>query len=122
MLAWRTALAPRSADFLLTALPRSGAEALDKSGFPLVAHRMALVGRVFVEQDVDASGKVISAFVQRRALHAASLGKQEPVGLEHELDQATLDRVAAMVPKAPDPASLSNGVATRRVGIEWVVK
>ena len=82
---------------------------------------MALVGKVFVEQDIDASGKVISAFIQRRELHAASLGKQQAMGLEHELDQATLDRVAAMAPKAPDPASLSNGVATRRVGIEWTI-
>jgi hypothetical protein len=121
MLAWRSALAPRSADFLLTGQPRSGAEALDKSGFPLVAQRLALVGRVFVEQDIDASGKVISAFIQRRELHAASLDKQEPVGLEHELDLATLDRVAAMAPKAPDPATLRDGVATRRVGIEWVI-
>jgi hypothetical protein len=121
MLAWRSALAPRSVDFLLTALARSGAGALDKSGFPLVAHSLALVGRVFVEQDIDASGKVISAFIQRRELHAASLDKQEPVGLEHELDLATLDRVAAMAPKAPDPATLRDGVATRRVGIEWVI-
>jgi hypothetical protein len=121
MLAWRSALAPRSVDFLLTAQPRSGTEALDKNGFPLVAHSMALVGKVFVEQDIDASGKVISAFIQRRELHAASLGKQQAMGLEHELDQATLDRVAAMAPKAPDPASLSNGVATRRVGIEWAI-
>jgi hypothetical protein len=121
MLAWRSALAPRSADFLLTDQPRSGTEALDQSGFPLVARRLALVGRVFVEQDIDASGKVISAFIQRRELHAASLGKQQPVGLEHELDQATLDRVAEIAPKAPDPASLSNGVATRRVGIEWAI-
>jgi hypothetical protein len=121
MLAWRSALAPRSVDFLLTTQPRSGTAALDKNGFPLVAHNMALVGRVFVEQDIDASGKVISAFIQRRELHAASLGKQQAMGLEHELDLATLDRVAAMAPKAPDPASLSNGVATRRVGIEWAI-
>jgi hypothetical protein len=121
MLAWRSALAPRSADFLLVGQPRSGAEALDKSGFPLVAHSLALVGRVFVEQDIDASGKVISAFIQRRELHAASLGKQEPIGLEHELDRATLERVAAMALKAPDPATLRDGVATRRVGIEWAI-
>jgi hypothetical protein len=121
MLAWRTALSPRSVDFLPTTQPRSGAQALDKSGFPLVAHRLALVGRVFVEQDIDASGKVLHAFIQRRELHTASLGKQEAVGLEHELDQATLDRVAAMAPKAPDQATLRDGVATRRVGIEWVV-
>jgi hypothetical protein len=76
---------------------------------------------VFVEQDIDANGKVLSAFIQRRELHAASLGKQDPVGLEHELDLATLDRVAAMAPKAPDPATLRDGVATRRVGIEWAI-
>jgi outer membrane biosynthesis protein TonB len=121
MLAWRTALAPRSTDFLLTAQPRSGAEALDKKGFPLVAHSMALTGKVFVEQDIDASGKVLHAFVQRRELHSASLGKQVPLALEHELDQATLDRVGAQAPKAPDPATLRNGVATRRVGIEWTI-
>jgi hypothetical protein len=121
MLAWRSALAPRSVDFLLTTQPRNGAVALDKNGFPLVAHSMALVGRVFVEQDIDANGKVLSAFIQRRELHAASLGKQDPVGLEHELDLATLDRVAAMAPKAPDPATLRDGVATRRVGIEWAI-
>lgn len=121
MLAWRSALAPRSADFLLTAQPRSGTDALDKSGFPLVARRLALVGRVFVEQDIDATGKVLHAFVQRRELHAASLGQQAPLALEHELDQATLDRVAAMAPKAPDPATLRDGVATRRVGIEWAI-
>jgi hypothetical protein len=121
MLAWRTALAPRSADFLLVGQPRSGANALDQSGFPLVAHSLALVGRVFVEQDIDASGKVLHAFVQRRELRTASLGKQAPLALEHELDQATLNRVAAQAPKAPDPATLRDGIATRRVGIEWVV-
>jgi hypothetical protein len=122
MLAWRTALAPRSADFLLPGQARSGAEALDKGGFPLVAHSLALTGHVFVEQDIDAAGKVLHAFVQRRELRAASLGKQVPVALEHELDRATLDRVAALAPKAPDPATLRDGVATRRVGIDWVMK
>lgn len=58
---------------------------------------------------------------ERRELRAASLGNRTPLALEHELDRATLDRVAAMPPKAPDPASLRDGVATRRVGIEWVV-
>jgi hypothetical protein len=121
MLAWRTALAPRSTDFLLTTQPRSGAEALDKNGFPQIARSLALAGKVFVEQDIDASGKVLHAFVQRRELHSASLGKQTPLALEHELDQATLDRVAAQAPKAPDPATLRDGVATRRVGIEWTI-
>lgn len=121
MLAWRTALAPRSADFLLAGQPRSGADALDKSGFPQVARSLALTGRVFVEQDIDAAGKVLHAFVQRRELSAASLGNQAPLTLEHELDRATLDRVAAMPTKAPDPATLRDGLATRRVGIEWVL-
>jgi hypothetical protein len=121
LLAWRTALAPRSADHLLTAQPRSGAQALDKTGFPLVAASLGLSGKVVVEQDVDASGKVLHAFVQRRELRSASLGKQTPLALEHELDQATLDRVAATPPAAPDPAALREGVVTRRVGIEWVM-
>jgi hypothetical protein len=121
MLAWRTALAPRSADFLLAGQPRSGAQALDKAGFPVVAHRLALVGQVFVEQDIDVTGKVLHAFVQRRELRSASLGTQVPVGLEHELDQATLDRVAAMAPQAPNPGALRDGVATRRLGVEWAM-
>lgn len=121
LLAWRSALAVRSTGFLLAGQPRGGADALDKSGFPHVARQLEISGRVFVEQDVDAAGNVLRAFVQRRELHAASLGKQAPLALEHELDRATLDRVAAMPPKAPDPSSLHDGVATRRVGIEWLV-
>jgi hypothetical protein len=119
MLAWRSALAVRSADFLLAGQPRSGAEALDKAGFPLIAHRLELSGRVFVQQGVDADGKALHAFVQRRELRAAALGNQPPLALEHELDQATLERVAAMPPKTPAPSTLQDGVATRRVGIEW---
>jgi hypothetical protein len=121
MQAWRTALAPRSVDFLLPGQPRSGAGAMGQRGYPLVAQRLALVGDVFVEQDVDATGKVRHAYIQRRELHTAGLGKQVPVGLEHELDQATLKRVAAMTPQVPDPTSLHDGVATRRVGIEWAL-
>lgn len=122
MLAWRTALAVRSADFLLAGEPRSSVEALDKGGYPRAARNLDLSGRVFVEQDVDATGQVRHAFIQRRELRAASLGNQAPVALEHELDRATLDRVAAMPPKAPDPAALRDGVATRRVGIEWALE
>lgn len=120
MLAWRTALAPRSGDYLLADVPRSGDAALDKGGFPHIAHRLELTGRVVVEQDLDASGKVVRGFVQRRELRAAGLGDQPPLALEHELDAATLQRVAAMPAQAPEPAALRDGVATRRVGIEWV--
>jgi hypothetical protein len=121
MLAWRTALAPRSADHLLAAQARSGAEALGANGYPRVAESLRLSGKVVVEQDVDASGKVLHAFVQRRELQAASLGHQVPLGLERELDRATLDRVAAMPATPPDPATLREGAATRRVAIEWVL-
>lgn len=121
LMAWRTALAPRSGDFLLTVLPRSGAEALDKGGYPAVARRLGLSGRVVVEQEVDAAGKPVHKFIQRRELRAASLGNQTPVALERELDDATLERVAAMPRSAPDPASLRDGTATVRVGIEWVM-
>jgi hypothetical protein len=121
MLAWRSALAPRSADYLLPELARGGAKALDKDGFPLVARRLAVTGRVVVQQDMDATGKVLHSFVQRRELHAAGLGNQTPLALEHELDQATLDRVTATPPASPDPSTLRDGVATRRVGIEWVM-
>lgn len=122
MLAWRTALAPRSGDFLLAALPRSGAQAVDKGGYPVVARRLGLSGRVVVEQDVDAAGQPAHMFIQRRELRAASLGKQLPLALERELDAATLERVAAMPRSAPEPATLRNGTATGRVVIEWVMR
>lgn len=121
LMAWRTALAPRSGDFLLTALPRGGADAIDKGGYPAVARRLGLSDRVVVEQEVDASGKPLYLFIQRRELRAASLGNQPPLALEHELDVATLERVAAMPRSAPEPANLRNGTATGRVGIEWVM-
>lgn len=121
MLAWRTALAARSADFLLPGQARSGAQALDKGGYPRVARRLELSGKVFVQQDIDAAGKALHMFIQRRELRAATLGNQAPLALEHELDQATLDRVAAMPRNPPAPSALQDGIATRRVGIEWVV-
>lgn len=121
MLAWRTALAPRSADFLLTGVPRQGAGAMDRGGYPLVARRLGLTGRVVVEQDVDATGKPLHMFIQRRELRASSLGDQAPLALEHELDAATLDRVAATPRTAPAASTLQGGVATQRVGIEWAV-
>jgi hypothetical protein len=121
MLAWRTALAPRSSDYLLAGQARSGEEGLDKEGFPRVARRLGLSGKVVVQQEVDASGKVLYAFVQRRELRAVNLGKQAPLALEHELDQATLDRVAAMPRNPPAATTIQDGFATRRVGIEWVV-
>jgi hypothetical protein len=122
MLAWRTALAARSGDFLLAGLPRGGAEAIDAGGYPRVARLLGLDGRVVVEQEVDAGGKPLHSFIQRRELRAASLGNQAPLALEHELDQATLERVAAMPRSAPEPATLRDGSATRRVAIEWVMK
>jgi len=121
MLAWRTALAARSDDFLLADLPRGGAQAIDAGGYPRVARRLGLDGRVVVEQEVDAAGKPLHSFIQRRELRTASLGNQPPLALEHELDQATLDRVAAMPRSAPEPATLRDGSATRRVAIEWVM-
>jgi hypothetical protein len=121
MLAWRTALAPRSADFLLAGVPRQGAGAMDQGGYPVVARRLGLTGRVVVEQDVDAAGKPLHMFIQRRELRATGLGDQAPLALEHELDAATLERVAANPRGVPQPAALRNGVATVRVGIEWTV-
>jgi len=122
LLAWRTALAPRSDDFLLTALPRSGADALDKGGYPAVARRLGLSGRVVVEQDVDATGKPVYLFIQRRELRAASLGNQPPLALEHELDRVTLDRVESSPRTAPAAGTLQAGVATQRMGIEWATQ
>ena len=122
MLAWRTALAVRSSDFLLAGVPREGAQAIDKGGYPIVARRLGLSGRVVVEQDVDAAGKPLHRFVQRRELRAASLGNQPPVGLEGELDAATLARVAAAPAAPPAASTLQGGVATQRMGIEWAVE
>lgn len=120
LFAWRSALAVRSGDFVLAAVPRGGA--LDEGGYPPVARRLALSGKVVVEQDVDAAGKVVHSFVQRRELRTAWLGEPVPLALERELDRATLERVAATPAAAPDPASLRDGVATRRVAMEWVLK
>lgn len=122
MLAWRTALAPRSQDFLLAGQPRSGAEAVDAGGYPRVARQLGLEGRVVAQQEVDAAGMPLHTFIQRRELHAAGLGSPLALALEHELDQATLDRVAAMPRSAPEPATLRGGSATRRVTLEWVMK
>lgn len=122
MLAWRTALAARAADFLRAGVPREGAEAIDKGGYPVVARRLGLSGRVVVEQDVDAAGKPLHRFVQRRELRAASLGELPPVGLERELDAATLARVAAAPASPPAASTLQGGVATQRVGIEWAME
>jgi hypothetical protein len=122
MLAWRTALAPRSADFLLAGVAREGAAAIDKGGYPVVARRLGLTGRVVVEQDIDASGKSLHRFIQRRELRAASLGDLPPVGLEHELDAATLARVASAPVAPPAASTLQGGTATQRVGIEWLMK
>jgi hypothetical protein len=122
MLAWRTALAVRSADFLLAGVPRDGAEAIDKGGYPIVARRLGLSGRVVVEQDVDAAGKPLQRFVQRRELRAAGLGELPPVGLERELDAATLARVASAPATPPAASTLQGGVATQRMGIEWAME
>lgn len=119
MLAWRTALAPRSTDFLLTEQPRSGPAAFDAQGFPKLARQLELSGRVVVQQEVDAGGKVLSSFIQRRELRAEALGPLPPIALEQELDEATQQRVAAMPPQAPAPETVRDGSATRRVGIEW---
>jgi hypothetical protein len=122
MLAWRTALAARSSDFLLAGVPREGAQAIDKGGYPIVARRLGLSGRVVVEQDVDAAGKPLHRFIQRRELLAASLGNLPPVGLERELDAATLARVATAPATPPAASTLQGGVATQRMGIEWAVE
>lgn len=121
MLAWRTALAVRSQDFLLPGLPRAGDQALDAGGYPVVARQLGLSGRVVVEQDVDAAGKPVHTFIQRRELRATSLGNQVPLALEHELDPLTLARVAAMPLSAPEPATVRDGTATRRTAIDWVI-
>lgn len=120
--AFRTALVVRAGDYLLTDLARSGPQALGPGGFPLVARQLGLAGKVVVEQDIDASGKVLSAFIQRRELQVAALRQAPALALEHELDQVSLERAAAGPLVAPEPATLRQGVATRRVGIEWIIK
>jgi hypothetical protein len=119
--AWRTALAVRSQAYLLPEVPRSGPGATDANGFPLFARRAELAGTVVVEQDIDAAGKIVRSFVQRREITAAGVRGVSAVALERELDAVSLARAAATLAAAPGPAQLRDGTATRRIGIEWVL-
>jgi hypothetical protein len=119
--AWRTALAARSPDFLESDVSSSGPDATDANGYPLSALRTGLAGLVVIEQDVDAAGRPVRTFVQRRELTAATLGALPALAFEHELDAASLARVAATPVTAPDAAQLRDGFATRRIAIEWVL-
>lgn len=119
--AWRTALAVRSQAYLLPDMPRSGPGATDANGFPLFARRAELAGTVVVEQDIDAAGKIVRSFVQRREITAAGVRGVPALALERELDAVSLARAAATAAAAPDPAQMRDGTATRRIGIEWVL-
>ncbi|WP_457356576.1 hypothetical protein [Roseateles sp. P5_D6] len=119
--AWRTAMAVRSSGYLLPDVPRSGPGATDANGFPLFARRAELAGTVVVEQDLDAAGKIVRSFVQRREIMAAGVRGVPALALERELDAVSLARAATTPAAAPDPAQLRDGTATRRIGIEWVL-
>ena len=119
--AWRTALAVRSQAYLLPDVPRSGPGATDANGFPLFARRAELAGTVVVEQDINAAGKIVRSFVQRREIAAAGVRGVPALALERELDAVSLARAATTPTAAPDPAQMRDGTATRRIGIEWVL-
>ncbi|MEO6279234.1 hypothetical protein [Roseateles sp.] len=119
--AWRTAMAVRSSGYLLPDVPRSGPGAIDANGFPLIARRAELAGTVVVEQDLDATGKIVRSFVQRREVTAAGVRGMPALALERELDAVSLARATTTPAVAPDPAQLRDGTATRRIGIEWVL-
>ncbi|WP_394483139.1 hypothetical protein [Roseateles sp. LYH14W] len=119
--AWRTAMAVRSTGYLLPDVPRSGPGATDANGFPLFARRAELAGTVVVEQDIDAAGKIVRSFVQRREVTAAGVRGMPALALERELDAVSLSRAASTPAAVPDSAQLRDGTATRRIGIEWVL-
>jgi hypothetical protein len=74
-----------------------------------------------VEQDIDASGKIVRSFAQRREITAAGVRAVPALALERELDLVSLARAAATPGAAPDQAQLRDGTVTRRIGIEWVL-
>jgi len=120
--AWRTAMAVRSTAMLYPDIPRSGPKAVDAGGYPVAARRAEITGKVVVEQDLDAGGKILRAFIQRREIQAAGVRDVPALALERELDDATLARVRATPTVAPDPAQLRDGTVTRRVAFEWVLQ
>ena len=120
--AWRTALAVRSTALLYPELPRSGTQAVDAGGYPVAARRAEITGKVVIEQDLDAAGRVLRSFIQRREIHAAGVRDVPALALERELDDATLARARAAPTTAPDPAQLRDGTVTRRVAFEWTLQ
>ncbi|KQV47930.1 hypothetical protein ASC95_18260 [Pelomonas sp. Root1217] len=119
--AWRTAMAVGSATYLSPEIPRNGPGANDANGYPLFALHAQIAGRVVVEQDIDATGKIVRSFIQRREVTAAGTEGLPALAMERELDDASLTRALATPASAPEPAQLRDGTATRRIGIEWVL-
>ena len=120
--AWRTAMAVRSTAMLYPEIPRTGTQSMDAGGYPVAARRAEITGKVVVEQDLDASGRVVRSFIQRREIHAAGVRDVPALALERELDDATLARARAAPTVAPDPAQLRDGTLTRRVAFEWALQ
>lgn len=120
--AWRTAMAVRSTATLYPDLPRSGPMSVDQGGYPAAARRAEVTGKVVVEQDLDANGRVLRSFIQRREIQAAGVRDVPAVALERELDDISLTRALAAPTAAPDPAQLRDGTATRRLAFEWALQ
>ena len=120
--AWRTAMAVRSTAMLYPDVPRSGPKSVDEGGYPPAARRAGITGKVVVEQDLDAGGRILRSFIQRREIQAAGVRDVPALALERELDDISLTHALAAPTAAPDPAQLRDGTATRRLAFEWALQ
>lgn len=120
--AWRTAMAVRSTEMLYSDVPRGGPQSVDKGGYPVAARRAGVTGKVVVEQDLDARGRVLRSFIQRREIQALGVRDVPALALERELDDVSLARALAAPAVAPDPSQLRDGTVTRRLAFEWTLQ
>ena len=103
-------------------MPRGGPQSVDKGGYPVAARRAGVTGKVVVEQDLDARGRVLRSFIQRREIQALGVRDVPALALERELDDVSLARALAAPAVAPDPSQLRDGTVTRRLAFEWTLQ
>jgi len=110
--AYAQAAAPRPGD-------RSEGLTADSDGYPALARRYLVEGKVTVALTTDARGRVLGARVLRRQLQAMDQKGSRPLAYELLLDAASLEQAMQMPAKVPPPAELVNGVHRRDVEFVW---
>jgi hypothetical protein len=98
--------------------PPDGGQPLSADGYPVVAVRFGVEGKVTVRMTLDADGKPQRALVVRRDITVDG-ERGSMAGLETLLDEASIARASAIPHPKPEASALKDGVVIGDQVISW---